>query len=78
MVDQCRWSAEMGASIANLSLLNKLAKLTPIASAGVSAVYSWRLVDDVHQKHNWFFHKPVNISFNKRESSLSALTAYQR
>ena len=42
---QLKW----GQSIANLSLLNKLAKLTPIASAGVSAVYSLRLVYDVHQ-----------------------------
>ena len=59
---QLKW----GQSIANLSLLNKLAKLTPIASAGVSAAYSWRLVDDVHQKAQLVFSSPPVYHSTKR------------
>ena len=71
---QLKW----GQSIANLSLLNKLAKLTPIASAGVSAAYSWRLVDDVHQKAQLVFSQARQYIIQQKDTSLSALTAYER
>jgi hypothetical protein len=71
---QLKW----GQSIANLSLLNKLAKLTPIASAGVSAVYSLRLVDDVHQKAQLVFSQARQYIIQQKDTSLSALTAYER
>ena len=71
---QLKW----GQSIANLSLLNKLAKLTPIASAGVSAAYNWRLVDDVHQKAQLVFSEARQYIIQQKDTSLSALTAYER
>ena len=71
---QLKW----GQSLANLSLLNKLAKLSPIASAGVSAAYSWRLVDDAHQKAQLVFSQARQYIIQQKDSSLNALTAYER
>ena len=71
---QLKW----GQSLANLSLLNKLAKLSPIASASVSAAYSWRLVDDAHQKAQLIFSQARQYIIQQKDNSLSALTAYER
>ena len=65
------------------SLLNKipkisvLSKLTPLAGAGVGAVYSWRLVDDVQQKAQHLFGEARHYLLEHKEL-LSPLIAYER
>ncbi len=49
-------------SCTKFSMLNKL---TPVATASVSAVYSWKLVEDVH-------HKAQQVFSNARSYFISA------
>jgi len=44
----------------------------------VSAAYSWRLVDDVHQKAQLVFSQARQYIIQQKDTSLSALTAYER
>lgn len=64
--------------IPKVSLLDHLTKLTPLASAGVSAVYSWRLVDDVNQKAQEVFAHAREYLIQHKESTLSAYAAYEK
>lgn len=79
-----QWMARSGEStqrrpyFENFSILNKLAKLSPVASAGVSAAYSWRLINEVHQKAQQVFSQARHYMIEQKDHSLSALTAYER
>lgn len=60
-------------------LLHKLSKLSPLASAGVGAVYSWRLVDDVHQKAQEVFSLARQYMLEHQDvlDPLSPIVAYE-
>ena len=61
-----------------VSLLDKLAKLTPFASAGVGAVYSWRLVDEANQKAQQVFSHAREYLIQHADLQLPPLAAYEK
>ena len=62
----------------NASMLDKLTKLTPLASAGISAVYSRRLVDEVNQKAQQVFSNARQYLIQHTDAQLSPLGAYEK
>ena len=62
----------------NASMLDKLTKLTPLASAGISAVYSRRLVDEVNQKAQQVFSNARQYLIQHTDTQLSPLGAYEK
>lgn len=60
-------------------LLHKVAKLSPLASAGIGAVYSWRLVEDVHQKAQEVFSLARQYILEQKDvlDPLSPIEAYE-
>lgn len=48
----------------NLPQFNLLMRLTPLATMGISAVYSWKLVDDATAQAQIVFQEHVNICFS--------------
>ena len=61
-----------------VSVLDKLAKLTPFASAGVGAVYSWRLVDEANQKAQQVFSHAREYLIQHADLQLPPLAAYEK
>ncbi|WP_180114325.1 EcsC family protein [Acinetobacter sp. YH12063] len=61
-----------------VSLLNQLSRLSPVASAGVSVVYSRRLVDEVNQKAQQVFSNARQYILQHQDITLSPLHAYER
>ena len=61
-----------------VSLFNQLSRLSPVASAGVSVVYSRRLVDEVNQKAQQVFSNARQYILQHQDISLSPLHAYER
>ena len=55
-----------------------LHRLSPIAGASVSAIYSWRLVEDVHQKAQTIFSQARDYLQNHQELGLSPIGAYEK
>ncbi|WP_353144628.1 EcsC family protein [Acinetobacter pragensis] len=61
-----------------ISVLDRLSKLTPLASAGVSALYSRRLVDEVNQKAQVVFFNAREYLIQHADHQLSPLAAYEK
>lgn len=61
-----------------ISILEKLTKLTPLASAGIGAVYSHRFVDDVNQKAQEAFSHARQYLIQHQDSQLSPYAAYEK
>ncbi|RFS26183.1 EcsC family protein [Acinetobacter sp. SWAC5] len=64
--------------LSKVSLLDKLARLTPLAGAGISAVYSLRLVDEVNQKAQQVFSQAREYLIQHKDTQLSPLLAYEK
>lgn len=62
-------------SVPKFSMLNKL---TPVATASVSAIYSWKLVEDVHHKAQQVFSNARSYLIQHKDSNLSAIHAYEK
>ncbi|OTG80518.1 EcsC family protein [Acinetobacter sp. ANC 5054] len=61
-----------------VSVLNQLSRLSPLASAGISAVYSRRLIDEVNQKAQQVFSDARQYIIQHQDIGLSPLHAYER
>ena len=61
--------------VPNYSFLDKL---TPVASATLSAVYSWKLIEDVNQKAQVVFAQARQYIQQHKDIELSVVTAYER
>ena len=61
-----------------LSKLSVLSKFTPLAGATISAVYSWRLVEDARQKAEHAFSDARIYLKQHEDSKLSVTDAYQQ
>lgn len=61
-----------------LSLLEQLTKLTPLASAGIGAVYSHRFVNDVNQKAQEVFSHARQYLQQHQDLGLSPYAAYEK
>lgn len=59
-----------------ISILERLTKLTPLASAGIGAVYSHRFVEDVNQKAQEAFSHARQYLIQHQDSQLSPYAAY--
>ncbi len=55
-----------------------LAKLTPLASASLSAAYSWKLLEDVNHKAQQIFSEARSYLQQHGEVQLSPIAAYQK
>ena len=55
-----------------------LNKLTPLAGVGISAVYSWKLVEDANEKAIAIFSEARRYLILHPEKQLSALVAYEK
>ena len=55
-----------------------LSKVTPVASASVSAVYSWRLLEDVYHKAQEIFSLARQYLQQHQDVQLSAIAAYEK
>ncbi|MCJ8163070.1 EcsC family protein [Acinetobacter zhairhuonensis] len=55
-----------------------LSKLTPVAGATLSAVYSWKLIEDVNQKAQVVFAQARQYIQQHKDVELSVVTAYER
>ena len=64
--------------LSKVSLLDKLTRLTPLAGAGISAVYSLRLVDEVNQKAQQVFSHAREYLIQHKDAQLSPLVAYEK
>ena len=65
-------------NLPKISILEKLTKLTPLASAGIGAVYSHRFVDDVNQKAQEAFSHARQYLIQHQDSQLSPYAAYEK
>ncbi|EAM8864183.1 EcsC family protein [Salmonella enterica] len=61
-----------------ISILERLTKLTPLASAGIGAVYSHRFVEDVNQKAQEAFSHARQYLIQHQDSQLSPYAAYEK
>lgn len=61
-----------------ISILERLTKLTPLASAGIGAVYSHRFVEDVNQKAQEAFSYARQYLIQHQDSQLSPYAAYEK
>lgn len=64
--------------MSKFSILEQLTKLTPLASAGIGAVYSHRFVDDVNQKAQDVFSHARQYLLQHQDASLSPYSAYEK
>ena len=65
-------------SLPKTSILGHLAKLRPIAGAGIGAVYSWRLIEDVHAKAQQVFSQARGYLIEHKDSHLTPIEAYEK
>lgn len=65
-------------NIPQMSILDQLTKLTPIASAGVGVVYSRLFVEDVNAKAQEVFSHARLYLLQHRDSTLSTFAAYEK
>ena len=61
-----------------VSVLDKLTKLSPLASAGIGAVYSRRLVDEANRKAQEVFSHARGYLIQHADRQLSPLAAYEK
>ena len=61
-----------------ISILERLTKLTPLASAGIGAVYSHCFVEDVNQKAQEAFSHARQYLIQHQDSQLSPYAAYEK
>jgi len=64
--------------VPKVSVLEHLAKLSPLAGAGLGAVYSRRFIEDANQKAQDVFSNARQYLLQHRDSSVSVLEAYQK
>ncbi|CAB1209813.1 EcsC family protein [Acinetobacter bouvetii] len=62
----------------HLPKISLISKLTPVAGAGIGAVYSWRLVEDVNQKAQQIFSTARSYLHQHHGSELSPIAAYEK
>lgn len=62
----------------HLPKLSVLSKFTPLASASLSAAYSWKLLEDVNQKAQDIFSHARTYMQQHQELNLSPLAAYEK
>jgi len=55
-----------------------ISKLTPVAEAGISAAYSWKLVEDVNQKAQQIFSHARSYLQQHQGVELSPIAAYEK
>ena len=55
-----------------------LAKLTPLAGAGIGAVYSWKLIDDANLKAQQIFSGAQHYLIQHPDEKIDLLTAYEK
>jgi CHASE3 domain sensor protein len=65
-------------SLPKISVLSHLVKLRPVAGAGIGAVYSWRLIEDVHAKALQVFSQARAYLLEHKDSHLSPIEAYEK
>lgn len=58
--------------------ISVLSKLTPLAGAGIGAVYSWKLAEDVSTKAQQIFSHAQQYSIQHPDEQLDVLTAYEK
>lgn len=64
--------------IDKLPQMSFLSKLTPLAGAGISAVYSWKLVEDANDKAITIFAEARRYLILHPDEQLTALVAYEK
>lgn len=62
----------------NIPKVSVLGKLTPLISASVSAVYSWKLVEDVNTKAQQVFSGARAYLIDHKDTGLSPVAAYEK
>ena len=62
----------------HLPKISMISKLSPVAGAGVGAVYSWKLVEDVNQKAQQIFSHARSYLQQHQGVNLSAIAAYEK
>lgn len=62
----------------NLPQLNIVSKLTPLACVGISATYSWKLVDDATAKAQLVFKGAQQYVIQHPNDNISALAAFEK
>ncbi|MEG0489080.1 MAG: EcsC family protein [Acinetobacter sp.] len=62
----------------NLPQLGLLSKLTPLATMGISAVYSWKLVEDATDQAEVVFSGAQNYLLQHSNVQMSVLEAYEK
>ncbi|OAL80911.1 EcsC family protein [Acinetobacter sp. SFB] len=62
----------------HLPKVSIISKLTPVAGAGISAAYSWKLVEDVNQKAQQIFSQARRYLQQHQGVELSAIAAYEK
>ena len=62
----------------NLPHLGLLSRLTPLATMGISAVYSWKLVEDATDQAEVVFSGAQNYLLQHSNAQISALEAYEK
>lgn len=62
----------------NIPKVSVLGKLTPLISASVSAVYSWKLVEDVNVKAQQVFSGARAYLIDHKDAGLSPVAAYEK
>lgn len=62
----------------NLPQFGLLSRLTPLATMGISAVYSWKLVEDVTDQAELVFSGAQNYLLQHSNAQISVLDAYEK
>ena len=62
----------------NIPQFGFISRLTPLATIGISAVYSWKLVDDATEHAKVIFNGARQYILQHPEDDLDALTAYEK
>ena len=62
----------------HLPKVSLISKLTPVAGAGIGAVYSWKLVEDVNQKAQQIFSHARGYLQQHQGAELSPIAAYEK
>ena len=61
-----------------VSVLDRLATLSPVLGAGVGAVYSWRLIDDVNEKAQDIFSTARRYLLSHEDEEIGLVAAYEK
>jgi hypothetical protein len=61
-----------------VTIFDHVARLSPLIGAGVGAVYSWRLVEDVAQKAQHVFSTARHYLLSHQETQMSLMVAYEK